>query len=196
MSKITDMIDQVGMSKFVNLNKVYQNDKSGEAIALARIDTAQIKRDNQPTLVIETSMEELSSDGENIRSNNDAYLFRGGKLLSSRYARSGKSSILLTTSNQFGLNFSIPVSRGKRFKIEFWQRSSDEKHALIVASASRSEIFYKTSNQGTNIPGEWTRSELNVSLPTSYAEPSLQFYLWNPASDSVWVDDFRVMVFE
>jgi len=196
MSKITDMIDQVGISKFVNLSKVYQNDKTGEAIALARIDTAQIKRDNKPTLVIETSMEELSSDGESIRSNNDAYLFRGGKLLSSRYARSGKSSILLTTSNQFGLNFSIPVSRGKRFKIEFWQRSSDEKHALIVASASRSEIFYKTSNQGTNIPGEWTRSELNVSLPTSYAEPSLQFYLWNPASDSVWVDDFRVMVFE
>ena len=196
MSKITDMIDQVGISKFVNLSKVYQNDKTGEAIALARIDTAQIKRDNKPTLVIETSMEELSSDGESLRSNNDAFMFRGGKLLSSRYARSGKSSILLTTSNQFGLNFSIPVSRGKRFKIEFWQRSSDEKHALIVASASRSEIFYKTSNQGTNIPGEWTRSELNVSLPTSYAEPSLQFYLWNPASDSVWVDDFRVMVFE
>ena len=196
MTKIADMIDQAGMSKFVNLKKVYQNEKTGEAIAMASIDTAQIKKDNQPSLVIETSMEELTADGESIRSNNDEYQFRGGKFLSNRCARSGKSSLLLTKSNQFGLNFSIPVSKGKRYKVEFWQRSSDQKQALAVASASKSDIFYKASNQGANNPGEWTRSEVNVSLPANYPDPNIQFYLWSPASDSVWVDDFRVMVFE
>ena len=196
MSKIAEMIDQAGMSKFVNLKKVYQNEKTGEAIALAGIDTAQIRKDNHPRLVIETSMEELTADKENIRTNKEEIILRGGELLSNRYARSGKLSLLLTSSNQFGLNFSIPVSNGKRFKLEFWQRSSDQKQALAIASAVKSEIFYKASNQGVNTPGEWTRSELNVSLPTNYPDPNIQFYLWSPASDSVWVDDFRVTVFE
>ncbi|HEX7583902.1 MAG TPA: carbohydrate binding domain-containing protein [Prolixibacteraceae bacterium] len=196
MSKITEIVDQVGMSEFVKLKKVYQNEKSGEVIALAMADTAKIIKNNQSRLVIETSMEELTADEENIKSNNEEFIFRGGKLRSNRYARSGNSSILLTNSNQFGLNFSIPVSKGRRYKVEFWQRSSDQKQTLAVASASKSEIFYKASNQGFNNPGEWTRSELNVSLPENYPETSLQFYLWNPASDSVWVDDFRVTVFE
>jgi hypothetical protein len=175
---------------------VYQNEKRGEVIALAIVDTAMIRKNSQPTLIIETSMEELSEDGGMIKSNMDEYSFRGGQLQSARYARSGNSSLLLTTANQFGLNISIPVSVGKRFKVEFWQRSSDQKQTLVVASASQSDIFYKTSFQGENNSGEWTRSELNVTLPENYPDANLQFYLWSPASDSVWVDDFRVIVFE
>lgn len=195
-SKISEMIDQVGMSEFVVLKDVYQNEKRGEVIVMAIADTAKIIKYNQPRLDIETSMEELSADGENIKSNNEQYTFRGGMLQSDRFARTGNSSILLTASNQFGLNISIPVSNGKRFKIEFWQRSSDQKQALVVAAASKNEIFYKTSNQGTNNLGEWTRTELNMSLPESFPEESFNFYLYNPNSDSVWIDDFRLMVFE
>lgn len=103
---------------------------------------------------------------------------------------------MLTSSKQFGLDISISVSKGKRYKVEFWQRSSDQKQTLVVASATKSELFYKTSDQGENKSGEWTRSELNVTLPDSYNDPNLHFYLWSPASDSVWVDDFRLMVFE
>ncbi len=196
MRKISEMIDMAGMAEFVNLKNVYQNEKTGEVIALAIVDTAQIRKHSQPKLIIETSMEELSTDGENIKSNNEEYTFRGGKLQSDRFARNGNSSLLLTTANQFGLNISIPVSVGKRYKVEFWQRSSDQKQTLVVASAGQSDIFYKTSFQGENNSGEWTRSELNVALPESYPDVNLQFYLWSPASDSVWVDDFRLTVFE
>jgi hypothetical protein len=196
MQKISEMIDLEGISEFVNLKNVYQNEKRGEVVALALADTAMIRKHSQPTLVIETSMEELSEDGELIKSNKEEYSFRGGQLQTDRFARSGNSSILLTTANQFGLNISVPVSHGKRFKVEFWQRSSDQKQTLVVASANQSEIFYKTSFQGTNNSGEWTRSELNMSLPENYPDANLQFYLWSPASDSVWVDDFRLTVFE
>ncbi len=196
MLNISAMVDQVGMTGFVKLEKVYQNERSGEVIALATADTAQIIKSSQPRLVIETSMEELTADGENIKSNTAEFMFKGGKLQSNRFAHSGKSSLLLTSSNQFGLNISIPVSNGKRYKVEFWQRSSDQKQTMAVASATNSEQFYKTSDQGENKSGEWTRSELNVSLPENYPEPNLNFYLWSPASDSVWVDDFRIMVFQ
>lgn len=196
MQKISEMIDFAGISEFVDLKNVYQSEKRGEVIALAIADTAMIRKHSQPRLVIETSMEELSEDGELIKSNKEEYSFRGGSLQTDRFARSGNSSILLTVANQFGLNVSIPVSQGKRFKVEFWQRSSDQKQTLVVASASQSDIFYKTSQQGGNNSGEWTRSELNVTLPENYPEANLQFYLWSPASDSVWVDDFRVTVFE
>ncbi|MDP3434808.1 MAG: hypothetical protein Q8T04_17855, partial [Bacteroidota bacterium] len=194
--KISEMIELAGISGFVNLKNVYQNEKRGEVIALAIVDTAMIRKNSQPTLVIETSMEELSEDGGLIKSNMDEYSFRGGQLQSARYARSGNSSLLLTTANQFGLNISIPVSAGKRYKVEFWQRSFDQKQTLVVASANQSDIFYKTSFQGENNSGEWTRSELNVTLPENYPDANLQFYLWSPASDSVWVDDFRLTVFD
>lgn len=196
MQKISEMIELAGISEFVNLKNVYQSEKRGEVIALAIVDTAMIRKHSQPTLVIETSMEELSEDGELIKSNKEEYSFRGGQLQTDRYARSGNSSLLLTTAKQFGLNISIPVSEGKRYKVEFWQRSSDRKQTLVVASASQSDIFYKASFQGENNSGEWTRSELNVTLPENYPDANLQFYLWSPASDSVWVDDFRVTVFE
>jgi hypothetical protein len=196
MLKITETIDKMGMSEFVKLKNIYQNEKSGEVIALAIADTAKIIKLSQPRLVIETSMEELSTDKENVKSNVEGYVFRGGKLRSEKFARTGNTSILLTRKDQFGLNISIPVSKGKRFKVEFWQRSSDQKQALAVASAAQSDLFYKTSAQGENKPGEWVRSELNFALPENFTDPNVQFYLYNPASDSVWIDDFRLMVFE
>ncbi|MDP2890492.1 MAG: hypothetical protein Q8P34_16190 [Bacteroidota bacterium] len=196
MRKISEMIDLAGISGFVNLKNVCQNEKRGEVIALAIVDTAMIRKHSQPKLMIETSMEGLSEDGELIKSSVEEYSFRGGQLRTNQFARSGNSSILLTTANQFGLNISIPVSQGKRFKVEFWQRSSDQKQTLVVASATKSDVFYKTSFQGENNSGEWTRSELNVTLPENYPDANLQFYLWSPASDSVWVDDFRLTVFE
>ena len=194
--KISELIAQGGMSEFVTLKKVYQNEKTSEVIELAIVDTAKIMKYNQPRLVIETSMEELSADGENIKSNNEEFTFKGGKLKSNLLARSGKSSLLLTSSNQFGLNISMPLSKGRRFKVEFWQRSSDQKQALVVASASKSDIFYKTSNQGVNTPGEWVRSEMSVTLPENFPEDNLNFYLYNPNADSVWIDDFKLTIFE
>jgi hypothetical protein len=196
MTNISEMIDQSGISGFVELKKVFQNEKTGEVIVRAVADTAQIIRNNHPILVIETSMEELSADGENVISNVEKYPLVGGKLRSQKIARNGSSSLLLTPSNPFGLNISFPVSAGKRFKLEFWQRSSDQMQALAVASANQSSLFYKTSVQGSNKKDEWTRCELNVSLPDSYPEPEIRFYLYNPTSDSVWVDDFRLKVFE
>lgn len=196
MINISEMIDQLGMSGSVDLKKVFQNEKTGEVIASAIADTAQIIRNSIPILVIETSMEELSADGEKIKSNKEEYALVGGKLQSHQFARSGNSSLMLTSSNPFGLNISFPVSLGKRFKLEFWQRSSNQMQALVVASANQSSLFYKTSVQGSNKKDEWTRSELNVSLPDNYPEPEIRFYLYNPTSDSVWVDDFRIMVFQ
>ena len=195
-SKISEMIDQGGMSEFVTLTSVYQNEKTGEVIELAMVDTAKINIFNHPILDIETSMEELSANGDNIKSNIDEYTFRGGKMQSAKFARNGNSSILLTTANQYGLDISMPVVKGKRYKIEFWQRSSDQKQALVVVAASKNEIFYKTSNQGINTSGEWVRSELNVALPESFPEERINFYMYNPNSDSVWIDDFRLRVFK
>lgn len=196
MQKISEMVKLAGMTEVVDLKNVFRNEKTGEVIFLAIVDTALIMKHSQPRLVIETSMEELSSDRELIKSTVEEYTFRGGQLQTERFARSGNSSILLTAANQFGLNISIPVSQGKRFKVEFWQRSSDQKQTLVVASATKSDIFYKASFQGENKAAEWIRSELNVTLPANYPDTVLQFYLWNPASDSVWVDDFRLTVFE
>jgi len=194
--KIAEMIDLVGMSKFVKLENVYLNEKKGEVIAMAMVDTAQLGKFNQPKLTLETGMEELTTDGDQLKSNKAEYTFKGGNLQSGRFARSGNKSYLLTASDQFGLNISIPVSVGRRYMIEFWQRSSDQKQALVVATVSKSEMFYKTSIQGANNPGEWTRSELNVALPANFPEPNIHFYLYSPSSDSVWVDDFRLSVFE
>jgi hypothetical protein len=196
MLKISEMVEKVGMSKFVKLNKVYQNEESGEVIALAEIDTATIRQYYQPRLVIETGVEERTSDGENIKSNHDDYPFKGWQIQSDRFKRNGEKSLLLTPSSPYGLNISIPVSIGKRFKVEFWQRSSNQKQALAVASASKSVLFYRTSNKLDNRSGEWTRSQLAFSIPEKYPEESINFYLWNPETDSVWIDDFKLEIFE
>lgn len=196
IEKIKEMIQQAEMANFVSLTFVYQNEKKGEVIAQANIDRARLASYYQSSVSIETDMEEVTQGGEMIKSSNPEYPLRGGAFLSDKLARSGKKSILLTASNPFGLNFSIPLSMGTQFKIQCWQKSRTQNQALIVATASKSEIFYKTSGQNINSPGEWSRTELNFAIPKDYPEPIINFYLWNPSQDSIWVDDFHLTVFK
>jgi hypothetical protein len=193
--KISDMIVQSGMGEFVRLKNVYTNHKTGEVIDLAHIDTALVRQYSRPVLYIESGIEEITTDGESLKTNIEEYTFKGGKLQSHKFARDGKFSLLLTPANPFGLNITITVSKGKRFKVEFWQRSSAQKQALVVASASKGDIFYRTSNKADNIPGEWYKSQLALSLPDDYPEETINFYLWNPEVDSVWVDDLSIAVY-
>lgn len=150
----------------------------------------------QSSVNIETGMEEITSEGERIRSNLPEYSFKGATLLSEKVARSGKKSMLLTAANPYGLDISLPVTLGSQYKVEFWQKSSGQKLAVVVATASKSEIYYKTSTQQINPPASWNRSELNISIPKDYPESTIHFYLWNPTPDSIWVDDFRLTVFK
>ena len=194
--KITEMVEVSGLSGFLQLKEVFQNKESGDVIVEAKADTDQIRKFSYPKLTVETNMEELTPDHENFRSNQEEFVFKGGSMQSVRFAHSAKYSLLLTKANQFGGNISIPAKPGKRFKAEFWQRSSDNKQVLVVASASQSDIFYRTSSPVQNNPDVWTKSELNIILPVDFAEESLNFYLYNPSSDSVWIDDFSLKVFE
>jgi hypothetical protein len=193
---ISEMVSLSGMSQFLKLKQVYQNAKTGETIVLANADTTEIQKYNHPSISIETNVEVLTPDGEKIKSDKEEYSFAGGRSLSQRYARSGRSSVLLTPSNPFGMNISFPLAQGRRYKLEFWQRSSDDKQVIVVATASQSDLFYKTSVQGINKTDEWTRSDLSLSIPDTYPEDVINFYLYNTTSDSVWIDDFRIMIFE
>lgn len=194
--KINEMISQSGLSDFVSLDFVYQNEYKGEVIARAIVDREKLIDYYQSYVNIETGMEEISPDGELIQSNKPEYTFRGAALLSGKYSRSGKKSMLLTSEKPYGLDISLPVTMGGQFKVEFWQISSGQKQAVVVAAASKNEIYYKTSTQHITSPAQWNRSELIISIPKDYPEPNIHFYLWNPTSDSIWVDDFRLSVFK
>jgi hypothetical protein len=194
--KITEMIRQTEMADFVNLEFVYQNENKGEVIALAHVDHAKLTSYYQSLVTIETSMEEITPEGELIQSNMPEYTFKGAALLSEKFARSGKKSMLLTAANPYGLDIFLPISVGSQFKVEFWQKGVGKKQAVVVATASKSEIYYKTSIQNINSSDTWSRSELNISIPKDYPESTLHFFIWNPTPDSIWVDDFRLSVFK
>lgn len=194
--KINEMIQQTEMSDFVTLKFVYQNEDMGEVIAQANIDHDKLADYYQSSVSIETNMEAVTTQGDFIQSNNPEYTFKGAALLSGRFARSGKKSLLLTASNPYALDFSFPVSMGTHYKIECWQKSNGQKQALVVAAASKSELFYQTSIENANPSNDWGRAELNVTIPKNYAESTIHFYLWNPSQDSIWVDDFHLSVFK
>lgn len=194
--KLDEMINSSGVAEFLTIREAFLNEQSGEMILEAKVDTAKLRKLNRPVLSVETNMEELTDDRGFFRSNNPDFAFRVGGAWSGQKARNGAHSLLLTPSAQFGGNISIPTKFGRRFKVEFWQHSSDKRQALVVASASKSEVFYKTSALGQNTPEGWTRTELNVSLPANFQEEILNFYLYNPTSDSVWIDDLSLKVFE
>jgi len=197
MGQIKYMIDCTGMSDFISLKKVYENKKTNETIALAMIDTFALKQYySKPLLTIITGMELLSPDCQKILSNDKNYSFNGGRLISEQCALSGQKSLLLTAAQPFGLDFSVPVSFGKNYKVEFWQKSGDKKQVIFVASASTSKKFYKTSISGENLSGEWTKCEFAFELPDDYPEDTIRFYLWNTWNDSIWVDDLCLKVFK
>ncbi len=194
--KVAEMIDLAGISGLLTSKEVFRNEQSGEVIVEARVDTARLRELNHPVMSLETGMEELADDHELFRSSHPDFAFRVGGAWSDEKARSGEHSLLLTQLSQFGGNISLPVKFGRRFKIEFWQYSTDRKQVLVVASASKNDVFYKTSAPGQNNAEGWTRTELNVSLPSNFQEETLNFYLYNPTSDSVWIDDLSIKVFE
>jgi len=57
------------------------------------------------------------------------------------------------------------------------------------------KLLYKTSSPANNVQDGWTRSELVFVIPDDYPEETINFYMWNPTPDSVWVDDFSISVF-
>lgn len=194
--KLDEMIKSSGVAEFLTIREAFRNEQSGEMILEAKVDMEQLRKLNHPVLSLEANMEELTEDRTSFRSNNPDFAFRLGGAWSDEKARSGAHSLLLTASAQFGGNISIPIKFGRRFKVEFWQHSKDRRQALAVASASKSDVFYKTSALGQNTPEAWTRTELNVSLPDNFQEETLNFYLYNPTSDSVWIDDLSLKVLE
>jgi len=195
MSTIKEMVDKTGITDYITLKKVYENPRSKETIALATVDTSILKKLQTPLFKIETDIELFSEDRTTILSKDRDNLFRGGQLSTEHQARSGAVSVLLTPSSPFGLNLAIPKSSGTKFKAEIWQKSNTESKALIVASSNNGKLLYKTSSPANNVQDGWTRSELVFVIPDDYPEETINFYMWNPTPDSVWVDDFSISVF-
>lgn len=195
MSQMASMINQTGMAGFLTLRKVYENKLTHETIALAQVDTAKVRKLKMPILKIETGAEFLSSNKDKILSTDGKNCFSGVELLSGNHVHAGNRSVLLTPSSPYGLNIAVPIVEGKRFKAKIWQRSSDGNYALIVASSNIDGVFYRSSAPPNVKSGEWGECELTFSLPSNYPENEVNFYLWNPSKDSVWVDDFSISLF-
>ena len=66
------------------------------------------------------------------------------------------------------------------------------EEAIIVASAGSSTQFYKTSERAIAVNDKWKKSELLFSVPEFYSDSIINFYIWLPSGDSVWIDNFSI----
>jgi len=85
------------------------------------------------------------------------------------------------------------VSYGSVFEISVW-RYSTEPCGVIVASATKSEIFYNAeSTELEKDANGWQYLKKTIFIPTQLPGNSLTIYLWNNGKFPVYFDDLKII---
>jgi len=124
---------------------------------------------------------------------NEDYFFEGVLGLSNEKAFSGKNSVKLNKTNQFGFTTSIgEVKTGDKFLISV-KRFSDNKSGFLVIQTDKSEIFYQTNNQGVKVENsDWEEISILLEIPEKLNEMQIKVYCYNPDKENSFFDDLKI----
>ena len=125
--------------------------------------------------------------------------------ITSRMAHSGKKSSEVGLGNDFSITFEyplkiIPDSVKNMLNIDFWifQNSLNHNAKMIVQANGEGFEYYW---QGFDIKKEtksiktWTKISVEIAIPDSIKQADLmKIYVYNPAKEKIFIDDFRVTI--
>lgn len=136
--------------------------------------------------------------------------FRGwvdnsGGSLSNVQAHSGRYSLTVGGSREYGLTFQYPLgeltaSKPRKLHVRAWVRAEETTTpAQLVVEIAKpgtgERIFWRGINLfGGTKPGKWTKLETDLIMPDAIAfDQLLTVYMWaNGAEKAIYLDDLQI----
>lgn len=119
------------------------------------------------------------------------YEFLAFESQDSSLARSGKFSARLHPDNPFASGIDFFANPGDHFEITVWKKPADGNGAIVMAG-KEVEALYQLENQPDSIDHKgWGRLKLVIDIPETNNKV-FRTYLWNNASDTVYMDDLII----
>lgn len=147
-------------------------------------------------------IEEVSCDVENLSADSSEFIssfklcsqvFKNGSAFSTKKARSGKGSVLLNETKQYGLTYKIyNVKPKEKYAIEVWRNSKDKSGNLIVQAKNAKELYLIENKSFETDEKGWDKVVINCIVPENLTNNELIIYLWNPSSTDSYFDDLTI----
>ncbi len=181
---------------FPGLEEYWQTPDYQQALKGIYVNAPREQKPNQPQteteLVVYCNMETIDPSGQFFLSNDEKVLLEGGLLQTTQKSRSGHNSVLVNSKFPFALANKIEVNGGDHLIVEIWIHEKAPKEAVLVASASNPDSFYKASNHVVATDGKWNLIKKAITIPVEYPDSVLLVYVWNPSQKDALFDDFSV----
>ena len=130
--------------------------------------------------------ETLSSNGKYFITNNT--YFKVNNTRSSDFAHSGKYSIKIDKSQQYGMTLTIKgIKNEEHYKASVWQHGN--KGMLVAANST---FWYSERNRNIDDTVGWHKLSIDFFIPPNNVENKMKIYLWNPDSVPSYFDDLKV----
>jgi len=127
-------------------------------------DDVEKSTSNSNCTIIESDLEEvIERDGElSFTTTQDNFYLGYGGIQSTTYARSGRNSIRLDSSNKYGLSFTIDnVVPGEFFHVSVWQKKGKKDGVLtLTAEGKNNPIEYRTYYENRKNQDDWFQHTL------------------------------------
>lgn len=181
----------------LKLKKLFE----GRIQVVYEIDTAQsvlfhkIIHRKAASRILNSDFETISVDKLWIEA--DGKQFCRSTSLSAVKPRSGRYSFYLPKKDTYALEYDLNnIAPGGKFEATIWCYGGNQD-ALLVASASNSDLFYKSSsNTVEKDEMGWSKIRLTFRIPDGFKEKKIKLYLWNHGDKPVWFDDFELKQYE
>ncbi len=121
--------------------------------------------------------------------------FKGGKMQSAAFAKSGTHSLKLTKEDAFGFQFEYPYLRGnERFTVSVWRYSNgkDSRKGILVAAA---KSFWKAGEEVIEkSESGWEKIQFTFEPSKESKNQSLEIYCWNQGYEPIYFDDLEISI--
>ncbi len=130
--------------------------------------------------------ETISSDGKYFITKNN--FFKVNNTRSSDFAHSGKYSIKIDKTQQYGMTLEIKdIKNEEHYKASVWQYGNN---GMLVAS--NSSFWFSEINRNIGDTVGWHKLSIDFFIPPHNTENKMKIYLWNPDSVPAYFDDLKV----
>lgn len=111
--------------------------------------------------------------------------------ISTKYAFSGKKSILISKKRPFALASKFKsVTKDEYFVVSVWRKGPSKKTALVVAGDKAHSLYAIAKGSHYPMSNGWEKLELKVQVPPNIN--TISVYVWVAEGDSSYFDDLRI----
>lgn len=140
-----------------------------------------------------SSFEERSEDNKFFKDSiNNTFLIVGGNNQNNLFSKSGNYSVLTTPKSKYSLSTEfVGVKKDSYVTASVWRKGNN---GHLVATITGYQGYISTKDPIEVNSNGWEKLFLEFHIPPISDYPTLKFYVWNSGSDSVYFDDYQIII--